>query len=179
MAGPAHIRDLVWVAKVGGVSHHRPRERRGAATRPARGLRQGCQRDPVHTRTVDRPGRQAKVYQKGRSPTVQNCTSQSNATCPPPKRKATGGFSADKGRGRASGAISPHMRPTPHWIFLATGWPPGFFLGFFHPGPTAPSGPHELDYRAARDESSVGPPLVGARTSSFNNACGLASIDEL
>ncbi len=25
---------------------------------------------------MDRPGRQAKAYQKGRSPTVQNCTSQ-------------------------------------------------------------------------------------------------------
>jgi hypothetical protein len=33
----------------------------------------------------DRPGRQAKAYQKGRSPTVQNCTSQAKVrdeTCP-------------------------------------------------------------------------------------------------
>ena len=60
-------------------------EARLGAARPARGLRKGCQRNPVQTKAVDRPGRQAKAYQKGRSPTVQNCTSQAKVrdeTCP-------------------------------------------------------------------------------------------------
>ena len=61
------------------VSQRRPRERRGAAwssaPRPWAAPR-------VLARPQSRPGRwivlegQAKAYQKGRSPTVQNCTSQ-------------------------------------------------------------------------------------------------------
>jgi hypothetical protein len=53
----------------------------------------------------------------------------------PAKPDPPGVFSADERPGRATGAISMHIHPTP--------WFP-IFLGIFHPGPTAPW-PQELD----------------------------------
>jgi hypothetical protein len=55
-----------------------------------------------------------------------------------------------KGTGSLQEPSPRTCAPPPTGFFLATGWPPGFIWDFFIQAPTAPSGPHELDYRAAR-----------------------------
>jgi hypothetical protein len=125
MADPAHICDHVWVAKV--VSHHRPRERRGAATRPARGSAPRLS-GPGPYQDGGSSWKTGKVYQKGRNPTVQNCTSYGKVFgCNLSSAQTeTWGGSLTKGRAALQEPSPCTNAPSPDFLF---------FLEFFIQAP--------------------------------------------
>jgi hypothetical protein len=75
----------------------------------------------------------------GPSSSAWSSSSSSGTVAAGPKRTPRGYFSANEQRGRATGAIYECEYPQVSQIFL----------GIFHPSPTAPSGPYELEERGA------------------------------